>query len=160
MSVKGIDNSASHLPGNDGRYVIVITRWNENIVAGLLKGATRALAATGIKGDQVEVVSVPGAFEIPLACQAAAQRTDCDAVVALGAVIRGGTPHFEYVAGECTRGIGEAALSTGKPVAFGVLTVDTLEQAFERSADNDENKGAEAAMSAVEMVNLLRTLRA
>ena len=159
MSGKGIDNSASHLPGNDGRYVIVITRWNENIVAGLLKGATRALAATGIKGDQVEVVSVPGAFEIPLACQAAAQRPDCDAVVALGAVIRGGTPHFEYVAGECTRGIGEAALSTGKPVAFGVLTVDTLEQALERSADNEENKGAEAALSAVEMVNLLRTLR-
>jgi 6,7-dimethyl-8-ribityllumazine synthase len=80
-------------------------------------------------------------------------------VVALGAVIRGGTPHFEYVAGECTRGIGEVALRTGKPVAFGVLTVDTLDQALERSGDNEENKGAEAAMSAVEMVNLLRTLR-
>ena len=80
-------------------------------------------------------------------------------MVALGAVIRGGTPHFEYVAGECTRGIGEVALRTGKPVAFGVLTVDTLDQALERSGDNEENKGAEAAMSAVEMVNLLRTLR-
>ena len=158
MSGKGIDNSASQVPGNDGRYVIVITRWNEDIVTGLLKGATQALAAAGIEGEQVEVVRVPGAFEIPLACQAAAQRPDCDAVVALGAVIRGGTPHFEYVAGECTRGIGEVALSTGKPVAFGVLTVDTLEQALARSADNEENKGAEAAMSAVEMVNLLRTL--
>jgi 6,7-dimethyl-8-ribityllumazine synthase len=102
---------------------------------------------------------VPGAFEIPLACLAAAEREDCDAVIALGAVIRGGTPHFEYVAGECTSGIGEVALKTGKPVAFGVLTVDTLEQAEERSADNEENKGAEAAMSAVEMVNLLRALR-
>ena len=132
MSGKGIDNSASQVPGNDGRYVIVITRWNEDIVTGLLKGATQALAAAGIEGEQVEVVSVPGAFEIPLACQAAAQRPDCDAVVALG---------------------------TGKPVAFGVLTVDTLEQALERSADNEENKGAEAALSAVEMMNLLRTLR-
>ena len=159
MSGKGIDNSASQVPGNDGRYVIVITRWNEDIVNGLYHGAVGAFAAAGIEGEQVEVVSVPGAFEIPLACQAAAQRSDCDAVVALGAVIRGGTPHFEYVAGECTRGIGEVALSTGKPVAFGVLTVDTLEQALERSADNKENKGAEAAMSAVEMVNLLRTLR-
>ncbi|MDG1682868.1 MAG: 6,7-dimethyl-8-ribityllumazine synthase, partial [Luminiphilus sp.] len=109
-------------------------------------------------GEQVRVVRVPGAFEIPLACQAAAGRPDCDAVIALGAVIRGGTPHFEYVAGECTRGIGQVALQSGKPVAFGVLTVDSLEQALERSGDNDENKGAEAAMSAVEMVNLLRSL--
>ena len=159
MSGKGINNLASQVPGNDGRYVIVITRWNEDIVAGLLKGAMQALAEVGIEGEQVEVVSVPGAFEIPLACQAAAQQSDCDAVVALGAVIRGGTPHFEYVAGECTRGIGEVALSTCKPVAFGVLTVDTLEQALERSGNNEANKGAEAAMSAVEMVNLLRTLR-
>ena len=159
MPGKGIDNSVSQVPSNGGRYVIVITRWNEDIVAGLLKGATQALAAAGIEGERVEVVSVPGAFEIPLACQAAAHRPDCDAVVALGAVIRGGTPHFEYVASECTRGIGEVALSTGKPVAFGVLTVDTLEQALERSADREENKGAEAARSAVEMVNLLRTLR-
>ena len=82
----------------------------------------------------------------------------CALPISLGAVIRGGTPHFEYVAGECTRGIGEVALRTGKPVAFGVLTVDSLEQALERSGDNEENKGAEAAMSAVEMVNLLRTL--
>ena len=156
---KGINNSASRVPGNDGQDIMGIKRRDEDIVTGLLKGATRALAEAGIEGGQVEVVSVPGAFEIPLACQAAAQRSDCDAVVALGAVIRGGTPHFEYVAGECTRGIGEVALSTGKPVAFGVLTVDTLEQALERSADNEENKGAEAAMSAVEMVNLLRTLR-
>ena len=159
MSGKGIDNSPTQVPGNDGGYVIVVTRWNDDIVSGLLGGATRALTTAGITDAQMRTVQVPGAFEIPLACLAAAERDDCDAVIALGAVIRGGTPHFEYVAGECTSGIGEVALKTGKPVAFGVLTVDTLEQAEERSADNEENKGAEAAMSAVEMVNLLRALR-
>jgi 6,7-dimethyl-8-ribityllumazine synthase len=159
MSGKGIDNSPAQVPGNDGGYVIVLTRWNDDIVSGLLKGALQALADIGIPSENVRVERVPGAFEIPLACQAATERADCDAVIALGAVIRGGTPHFEYVAGECTRGIGEVALRSGKPVAFGVLTVDTLAQAQERSADNDENKGAEAAMSAVEMVNLLRDLR-
>ena len=159
MSGKGIDNSPAQVPSNDGGYVIVVTRWNEAIVSGLLNGAKRALAMAGIGESQVRTVQVPGAFEIPLACLAAAEREDCDAVIALGAVIRGGTPHFEYVAGECTSGIGEVALNTGKPVAFGVVTVDTLEQAEQRSADNEENKGAEAAMSAVEMVNLLRALR-
>ena len=159
MTGKGIDNSPAQVAGNDGGYVIVVTRWNDDIVSGLLAGATRALTAAGITDAQVRTVQVPGAFEIPLACLAAAERDDCDAVIALGAVIRGGTPHFEYVAGECTSGIGGVALKTGKPVAFGVLTVDTLEQAEERSADNDKNKGAEAAMSAVEMVNLMKALR-
>ena len=107
----------------------MITRWNEGIVNGLLAGALQALQQMGIADEKVRVVTVPGAFEVPLACQAVAERADCDAVIALGAVIRGGTPHFEYVAGECTRGIGEVALRSGKPVAFGVLTVDTLEQA-------------------------------
>ncbi|MAI93728.1 MAG: 6,7-dimethyl-8-ribityllumazine synthase [Halieaceae bacterium] len=158
MIGKGIDNSTPAVAGNDGAYTVVTTRWNANIVEGLLTGALNALGVAGITGEQVRVVRVPGAFEIPLACQAAAERPDCDAVIALGAVIRGGTPHFEYVAGECTRGIGQVALQSGKPVAFGVLTVDSLEQALERSGDNDENKGAEAAMSAVEMVNLLRSL--
>ena len=158
MVGKGIDNSPSQVSGNDGRYIIVTTRWNTDIVDGLLRGARQALNNAGITGDQIHVVQVPGAFEIPLACQAAATRENCDAVIALGAVIRGGTPHFEYVAGECTRGIGQVALQTGKPIAFGVLTVDSLEQALERSADDEENKGAEAAMSAVEMVSLLRSL--
>ena len=156
---KGIDNSAERISGNEGGYVIVITRWNEGIVNGLLAGAQQALRQLGIADDKVRVVTVPGAFEVPLACQAAAERADCDAVIALGAVIRGGTPHFEYVAGECTRGIGEVALRSGKPVAFGVLTVYTLEQAVFRSSDDAENKGVEAAMSAVEMVNLLSALR-
>ena len=159
MSGKGIDNSSEQLSGNDGGYVVVVTRWNTVIVDGLLAGAMQALRGVGITDNQIQVVTVPGAFESPLACKAAAARSDCDAVSALGAVIRGGTPHFEYVAGECTRGIGEVALDSGKPVAFGVLTVDTLAQAEERSAENDENKGAEAALSAVEMVNLIRALR-
>ena len=159
MSGKRIDNSPEQLSGNDGGYVIVVTRWNTAIVDGLLGGAMQALRKVGITDNQIRVVTVPGAFGIPLACKAAAARSDCDAVIALGAVIRGGTPHFEYVAGESTRGIGEVALNSGKPVAFGVLTVDTLAQAEERSAENDENKGAEAAMSAVEMVNLIRALR-
>ena len=159
MAGKGIDNSSEQLSGNDGGYVIVVTRWNTAIVDGLLGGAMQALCGVGITNNQIRVVTVPGAFEIPLACKVAAERGDCDAVIALGAVIRGGTPHFEYVAGECTRGIGEVALNSGKPVAFGVLTVDTLAQAEERSADNDENKGAEAALSAVEMVNLVRALQ-
>lgn len=158
MAGKGIDTSPEHLSGNDGRYTIVATRWNAAIVEGLLRGARRALNERGVTEDRLRVVYVPGAFEIPLACQAAAERNDCDAVIALGAVIRGGTPHFEYVAGECASGIGEVALKTGKPVAFGVLTVDTLAQAEERSGDNDENKGAEAALSALEMVNVLRSL--
>jgi 6,7-dimethyl-8-ribityllumazine synthase len=158
MAGKGIDTSPEHLSGNDGRYTIVATRWNAAIVEGLLRGARRALNERGVTEDRLRVVYVPGAFEIPLACQAAAERNDCDAVIALGAVIRGGTPHFEYVAGECASGIGEVALKTGKPVAFGVLTVDTLAQAEERSGDNHENKGAEAALSALEMVNVLRSL--
>jgi 6,7-dimethyl-8-ribityllumazine synthase len=158
MVGKGIDNSPTQVAGNDGIYTVVTTRWNADIVEGLLAGAMSALGRAGITGEQIRVVQVPGAFEIPLACQAAATRSDCDAVIALGAVIRGGTPHFEYVAGECTRGIGQVALQTGKPVAFGVLTVDSLDQALERSGNNEENKGAEAAMSAVEMVNVLRAL--
>lgn len=158
MANKGIDNSAARVQGNDGGYFIITTRWNTEIVEGLLSGAKGALLGVGVDPLQIRVECVPGAFEIPLACQAAAARSDCDAVIALGAVIRGGTPHFEYVAGECTRGIGQVALQSGKPVAFGVLTVDTLEQAMERAADNEENKGAEAALSAVEMVNLLRVL--
>ena len=158
MAGKGINNSAARIQPNDGGYTIIMTRWNTEIVEGLLAGATEALLSIGMNARQIRVECVPGAFEIPLACQAAAARSDCDAVIALGAVIRGGTPHFEYVAGECTRGIGQVALQTGKPVAFGVLTVDSLEQALERSADDEENKGAEAAMSAVEMVSVLRSL--
>jgi len=106
------------------------------------------------------IVRVPGAFELPLAVKKLAARDDCDAVIALGAVIRGGTPHFEYVAGECVKGLGQVSLDSGKPVTFGVLTVDSIEQAIERSGTKAGNKGAEAAITAVEMVSLLRQLDA
>ena len=145
------------------RVAIVIARFNDLITNKLLSGCLDCLPRHGVdvseSSKQLDIAWVPGSFELPIVSQQLARTGKYEVVITLGAVIRGGTPHFEYVAGECTRGIGEVALSTGKPVAFGVLTVDTLEQALERSADNEENKGAEAAMSAVEMVNLLRTLR-
>ena len=124
------------------------------MVEHLLEGALDTLRRHGISDDQMHIVRVPGAFEIPIACQKLAQRDDCDANIALGAVIRGGTPHFEYVAGECTKGLAQVQMETGKPIAFGVLTVDSIEQAVERSGTKAGNKGAEAAMSALEMVSL------
>ena len=146
------------IKGNHGRYTLVAARWNSKIVEGLSSGARRALLSRGISDDRIRTVHVPGAFEIPLACQAAAQRKDCDAVIALGAVIRGDTPHFDYIAGECTRGLGEVALATGKPVSYGVLTVNTIEQALARSSDDENNKGGEAALCAIEMVNTFEEL--
>ena len=139
---------------NQGRYVLVVARWNSFVVEHLLEGALDTLRRHGISDDQMHIVRVPGAFEIPIACQKLAQRDDCDANIALGAVIRGGTPHFEYVAGECTKGLAQVQMETGKPIAFGVLTVDSIEQAVERSGTKAGNKGAEAAMSALEMVSL------
>ena len=132
----------------------MVARWNSFVVEHLLEGALDTLRRHGISDDQMHIVRVPGAFEIPIACQKLAQRDDCDAIIALGAVIRGGTPHFEYVAGECTKGLAQVQMETGKPIAFGVLTVDSIEQAVERSGTKAGNKGAEAAISALEMVSL------
>lgn len=159
MSSTQIQTTEGNLQGNDARYVLVVGRWNSFVVEHLLSGAIDALRRHGIEDHQMHIVRAPGAFEIPLVAQAAAQREDCDAVIALGAVIRGGTPHFEHVAGECTKGIAQVSMESGKPVAFGVLTVDSIEQAIERSGTKAGNKGAEAALSALEMVNLLRALR-
>jgi len=142
----------------NARIAVVVSRWNGDITENLLMGAVRALARHGISRDQVETYRVPGAFELPLACKKIAQTGKFSAVIALGCVIRGGTPHFEYVCGECSRGVGEAALSTGLPIAFGVLTTDNLEQAVARSGDNEENKGEEAALTALEMISLLRKI--
>ena len=154
MSSQGIRTTEGTLGPNQGRYVLVVARWNSVVVEHLLEGALDALRRHGISDDQMHIVRVPGAFEIPIACQKLAQRDDCDAIIALGAVIRGGTPHFEYVAGECTKGLAQVQMDTGKPIAFGVLTVDSIEQAVERSGTKAGNKGAEAAMSALEMVSL------
>lgn len=141
-----------------GRYAIVVARFNAFVVESLLQGALDALKRHGVAEDTIDVVRVPGAWELPLVVDRVARKDQYDAVIALGAVIRGGTPHFEYVAGECTKGISQASIEHDVPVAFGVLTVDTIEQAVERSGTKAGNKGAEAAMSAMEMVSLLKQL--
>ncbi len=158
MSTTGIQTTEGHLGPNQGRYTLVVARWNSFVVEHLLEGAIDTLRRHGIADEQMHIVRVPGAFEIPVACRHLANRSDCDAIIALGAVIRGGTPHFDYVAGECTKGLAQVQMDTGKPIAFGVLTVDSIEQAVERSGTKAGNKGAEAAMSALEMVNLFSAI--
>ena len=142
-----------------GRKVaIVAARFNDFIVASLLKGATSAWLERGGAAEDLLVARVPGAFELPVAARKLAAAGRYDAVVALGCVIRGGTPHFEYVAGECARGLQQAALESVVPVIFGVLTVDTVEQAIERAAVGAGNKGGEAMEAALEMAALLARL--
>ena len=138
-----------------GNYALVVGRWNSFVVEHLVEGAIDTLRRHGVSDKQITVIRAPGAFEIPLVCRQVAAKGGFDAIVALGAVIRGGTPHFEHVAGECTKGIAQVSLEYGIPVAFGVLTVDSIEQAVERSGTKAGNKGAEAAQSALEMVSLL-----
>lgn len=138
-----------------GKIAILTTRWNSFITDNLLVGATKALTRNGVPDDQIEVVRVPGAFELPVTAQQVLATGDYDAIIALGCVIRGGTPHFEYVSGGCMEGLMAVQLDFSLPVGFGVLTVDTTEQAIERSADDANNKGAEAALTVLEMLNLL-----
>lgn len=138
------------------KFAIVAGRFNSFIVDHLIEGAIDIFIRHGVSEQQLELIKVPGAFEIPLAVQKAAATAKYDAVVALGAVIRGATPHFDYVAGECAKGLSAIALKYELPVAFGVLTVDTIEQAIERAGTKAGNKGAEAALSAIEMVTLIR----
>lgn len=146
---------------SNARVALVVGRFNSFVVESLVEGAIDALKRVGgVSEENISIIRVPGAFEIPLAVQKVAASGNYDAVVALGAVIRGGTPHFEYVAGECVKGIGQVSLQTGVPVAFGVLTVDTIEQAIERSGTKAGNKGAEAALSVLEMITLFRNLDA
>ena len=140
------------------RFGIVITRWNSFVVENLLEGAIDTLKRHGAEENNIEVAYVPGAFEIPLAVKKMAASGKYDAIITLGAVIRGGTPHFEYVAGECVKGMATSMMQHEIPVAFGVLTVDTIEQAIERAGTKAGNKGEEAALSSIEMVNLLREL--
>lgn len=142
------------------RFAIVASRFNSFIVDSLLRGALDVLRRHGVGEKSIEVVHVPGAFELPLVAKRLAATRRYDAVIALGAVIRGSTPHFDYVAGGCARGLAEVALSCDLPVAFGVLTVDTIEQAVERAGTKAGNKGADAALTAIEMVSLLRKLDA
>ena len=138
------------------RFALVSSRWNDFLTARLVGGALDALERLGADEGAVEHFRVPGSFEIPLAALKAAQSGRFDAVVCLGTVIRGQTPHFEYVAGEVTKGVAHVSLQTGVPVLYGIVTADTLEQAIDRAGVKAGNKGFEAAMSAVEMVNLLK----
>ncbi|MGI9308218.1 MAG: 6,7-dimethyl-8-ribityllumazine synthase [Gammaproteobacteria bacterium] len=142
----------------DARLCLVAARFNEDIVAQLIAGARRMLNEHGIADTAIKLVRVPGAFELPLAIKKLSAAGDYDGFIALGAVIRGGTPHFEYVSGECFSGISRVMYESEVPVGMGVLTVDTIEQAVERSGDNAENKGAEAALATLEMISLLRDL--
>lgn len=140
------------------RFCLVVSRFNAFVVESLLAGAIDTLKRHGADESDLVVVRVPGAFEMPVIAQRIAAKGGFDAILALGAVIRGGTPHFDYVAGECVKGLAHVSLQYGIPVAFGVLTVDSIEQAIERAGTKAGNKGAEAAMSAIEMVNVLRQL--
>lgn len=157
MSVKLIEGDFAP---QTAKYGIVVARFNSFIVESLLAGAIDALKRHGgVEEETIDVVRVPGAFELPLAAQAMAATEKYDAIIALGAVIRGSTPHFDYVAGEATKGLASVGLSHELPIIFGVLTTDSIEQAIERAGTKAGNKGAEAALSAIEMVSLLRKIR-
>lgn len=140
------------------KFALVVTRWNSFVVSSLLEGAVDYLLRHGVAKQDLTIVYCPGAFEIPLTVKKVAAKKSFDAIIALGAVIRGGTPHFEYVAGECVKGLSTVNLDAEIPVSFGVLTVDSIEQAVERSGTKMGNKGEEAAASALEMVSLLDNL--
>jgi 6,7-dimethyl-8-ribityllumazine synthase len=141
------------------KFAVVISRFNSFVTERLLGGAMDALTRTGCNPDDVEIVRVPGSWELPVVTREVARQHRHDAVICLSAVIRGDTPHFDYVAGEAAKGLAQVALETGVPVAFGVLTTNTLEQAIDRAGAKGGNKGFDAAMSAIETANLLRRLR-
>ena len=143
---------------NTAKFTLVVGRFNSAIVDNLCAGAIDTLRRQGVPEANISVVRVPGAYEIPLAAQRVAAKGGTDAIIALGAVIRGGTPHFDFVAGECSSGLSRVALNHDILIAFGVLTTDTIEQAVERSGTKAGNKGADAAMTALEMVSLLRNI--
>ena len=153
-----IKTTEGDLTVRDAKFAIVASRFNEFIVDSLLKAALRCLTQHGAADTDIEIVRVPGSFEMPLAVDRLAASRRFDGIIALGAVIRGGTPHFEYVAGECVRGIAAAGMKHGVPIGFGVLTCDTIEQAIERAGTKAGNKGTEATLAVIEMVNLLRRI--
>lgn len=145
------------LIGDNQRFGIIVSRFNEFITNKLLSGCLDTLIRHGVDRDNIDIAWVPGAFEMPLAAQKMVKR-DYDAVICLGAVIRGATPHFEYVSAEVTKGIAQVGLNTGIPVIYGVITADTIEQAIERAGTKAGNKGSDAAITAIEMVNLFQEL--
>jgi 6,7-dimethyl-8-ribityllumazine synthase len=146
------------LGGKGLKFAIVASRWNDFITSKLIEGALDALEKLGVEEKDVQIFKVPGSFEIPLTALKLAQSSKFDAIICLGVIIRGETPHFEYVAGEAAKGIGQVALQTGIPVLFGIVTADTAEQAIDRAGVKMGNKGFETAMAAVEIVNLHKSL--
>ena len=155
MSIQTLEGT---LNGTGKRFAIVVSRFNSFITERLVEGALDCLRRHGVADEHISVARVPGAWEIPLVAQALARRSTIDAVIALGAVIRGSTPHFDYVAAEVSKGVAAVGMSTGKPVIFGVLTTNSIEEAVERAGTKAGNKGWDAAQSALEMVSLLETL--
>jgi len=156
--MSGIQEIEGQLTVRGARIALLVSRFNSFVVESLLSGAVDTLKRHGAEEHDLTVIRVPGAYEMPIAAKRLAAVQRYEAIIALGAVIRGGTPHFEYVAGECTKGLSSVSLQYDIPIAFGVLTVDSIEQAIERAGTKAGNKGAEAAMSTIEMVNLLREI--
>lgn len=148
-----------HLDAKGLKFALLVTRFNSFVTERLLTGALDALARTGANPDDIEIVRVPGSWELPVVAREVALQKRHDAIVCLSAVIRGDTPHWDYIAAEASKGLAQTAMEHGVPVAFGVLTCDTLEQAIDRAGAKSGNKGYDAAMSAVEMGNLMRRLR-
>jgi len=155
MSVNEI---SGELLGSNQKIALVVARFNSFVVESLVSGAIDILKRHNVAESQITVIRVPGAHEIPITVKKVCESGNYDGVVALGAVIRGSTPHFDYVAGECAKGLSRVSLDTGIPVGFGVLTVESIEQAIERSGTKAGNKGAEAALTVVEMINVLKKI--
>lgn len=147
-----------HLIGTGKKFAMVVSRFNEFITGKLLDGAKGCLIQHGVKAEDLTVVWVPGAFEVPMAAKKLVEKEEYHAIICLSAVIRGATPHFDYVCSEAAKGVSKVALDSGKPVLFGILTTDTIEQAIERAGTKAGNKGAEAALAALEMANLWEKL--
>jgi len=153
-----VNTIVGNLVGTDLRIGIVVGRFNEFITSKLLDGAIDTLKRHGVSEEQMDVAWVPGAFEIPLIADKMANQDKYDAVITLGTVIRGSTPHFDYVCNEAAKGVAQASVKSGKPVVFGVLTTETIEQAIERAGTKAGNKGAEAAVTAIEMANMMKLI--
>jgi len=156
--MSGIQEIEGQLTIRGARIALLVSRFNSFVVESLLSGAVDTLKRHGAEDRDLNIIRVPGAYEMPIAAKRLAAAQRYEAIIALGAVIRGGTPHFEYVAGECTKGLSTVSLQHDIPIAFGVLTVDSIEQAIERAGTKAGNKGAEAAMSAIEMIDLLKNI--
>lgn len=145
---------SAELTSEGKKYAVVVARFNHFITDRLVEGCLDTLKRHGVKDEEIEIIRVPGAFEIPLAAQKASKK-DYDAIITLGAVIRGDTPHFDYVCAEVSKGVANVSLNTGKPIIFGVITTDTIDQAIQRAGVKSGNKGSDADLSAIEMANLI-----